>query len=481
MAEKRPVRVRLAPSPTGDPHVGTAWVALFNVAFARREGGKFVLRIEDTDRARSTPEAERAIIEALHWLGLQWDEGPDVGGPFGPYRQSERREIYEKYARQLLDEGKAYRCFCTSERLAQMRREQGPGGQQAGYDGLCRRKSDEEVKKLLAAGTPHVIRLKVPKEKQTIFRDLLREPTTFDNAQVDDQVLVKSDGFPTYHLANVVDDHLMEISHVIRGEDWIPSCPKHIILYEFFGWEVPVMIHLPLLRNPDKSKLSKRKNPTSILHYRRAGFMPEALRNFLGLMGWNMPDGREKFSLEEMIKEFTWDRISLGGPVFDVEKLTWLNEQYLRELSDEAMAERLGEALFSKAYLARIAPLVRERISKWEDFVGYGDYFFTGAVNYDAAMLVPKKRTAAEILPMLEKVGEIFDELATWTAPVLEEKLRAIQTELGWKINDVLMPIRVALTGKTATPPLMETMEVLGKDICRRRIRVAVQKLRSES
>src|SRR5262245_27480017 len=318
------IRTRIAPSPTGDPHVGTAYVALFNYAQARRSGGQFLLRIEDTDRPRSHPASERMIFEALRWLGLSWDEGPDVGGPCGPYRQSERSEIYREHAEKLVASGAAYPCFCTPERLAALREEQKRSRAAVmGYDRLCRRLDPEDAAKRRAAGEAHVIRLAMPDADSMVVSDLLRGELRFERPQMDDQVLLKSDGYPTYHLANVVDDHLMGITHVMRAEEWLSSLPKHFRLYEAFGWQAPVFCHLPLLRNADKSKISKRKNPVSLNHYRRAGYLPEAMLNFLALLSYSMPDEREEFSLADFIASFELERISLGGPVFDLEKLTW--------------------------------------------------------------------------------------------------------------------------------------------------------------
>ena len=325
------VRTRIAPSPTGDPHVGTAYIALFNMAFAKKMGGEFILRIEDTDQTRSTPESEKMILDALRWLGLEWSEGPDVGGPHGPYRQSERGHIYKDYALELVEKGHAFYAFETPEELDQMRAEQKEQGLPQKYDGRALKLTQEEVQAKLEAGVPYVIRMKVPEEGTCVVQDMLRGTIEIDWAQIDQQVLLKADGLPTYHLANVVDDHLMKITHVIRGEEWINSAPKHILLYQYFGWEMPTLCHMPLLRNPDKSKLSKRKNPTSILYYQRMGFLPEAVINYLGRMGWSMPDEREKFALSEMIEHFDIQRVSLGGPVFDVEKLKWLNGVWIRE------------------------------------------------------------------------------------------------------------------------------------------------------
>jgi len=303
------VRTRIAPSPTGDPHVGTAYIALFNLCFARQHGGEFILRIEDTDQVRSTRESEQQIYDALRWLGIEWNEGPDVGGPYGPYRQSERGEIYRKYALELVEKGHAFYCFCTPEELDQMRAEQMARGETPRYDGRGLLLSNEEVQRRLAAGEPHVIRMKVPSEGVCVVPDMLRGDVEIPWDRMDMQVLMKTDGLPTYFLANVVDDHLMKITHVLRGEEWLPSAPKLILLYEYFGWDKPQLCYMPLLRNPDKSKLSKRKNPTSITFYERMGFLPQAMLNYLGRMGWSMPDEREKFTLEEMIANFDVQRV----------------------------------------------------------------------------------------------------------------------------------------------------------------------------
>ncbi len=479
----KPARTRIAPSPTGDPHVGTAYVALFNFALARKTGGRFVLRIEDTDRVRSNPESERMIFDSLRWLGLEWDEGPDVGGPFGPYRQSERSQIYREHVERLVASGAAYLCFCTKERLDALREEQRRAKASImGYDGHCRSIPPEEAARRRAAGEPHVIRLAMPREGETVVNDLLRGEIRFANAQVDDQILLKSDGFPTYHLANVVDDHLMEITHVIRAEEWISSLPKHVRLYEAFGWEPPVFCHLPLLRNADKSKISKRKNPVSLNFYRRAGYLPEALLNYLALMGWAMPDEREEFTLEEFIQTFDPEKISLGGPVFDLEKLTWLNGRYLRGLGEREWLGRLRGGILSDDYLLQVIPLVRERVDTLADFADYAGFFFTGAVEYDEAArsrLVVKGTTppqSAKILRTL--VEERLDPILEWNAATVEQALRGFCEARELKPKELFMPVRVAVTGRTATPPLFETMAVLGKEICRFRLRRAMEVLR---
>jgi glutamyl-tRNA synthetase len=477
------VRTRIAPSPTGDPHVGTAYVALYNYAMARGCGGQFVLRIEDTDQARSNPASERMIFDALHWLGLQWDEGPDVGGPSGPYRQSERTEIYREHARELIERGAAYRCFCTRERLEALRAEQREAKAQLGYDGHCRVLDPAEAERRAAAGEEYVVRLAMPAEGEIEVNDLLRGTVTFSAAQIDDQVLIKSDGFPTYHLANVVDDHLMGISHVIRAEEWLSSLPKHVQLYRAFGWEQPVFCHLPLLRNDDSSKISKRANPVSLNHYRRAGFLPEAMLNYLALMGWSMPDERDMFSLDEFVAAFDLAHVRLGGPVFDLTKLTWLNGRYIRELDDAQLLARLRADLLSDDYLLQVLPLAHERVETLEEFFSYASFFFVGEVTYDEAArakLVIKDRTAPQTAKVFRLLlEESIDPILDWRAETIEEALRVFGERHELSAKQLFMPVRVAVTGRAATPPLFDTMAVLGKEICRRRLRAAIEVLRT--
>jgi glutamyl-tRNA synthetase len=478
----KPVRTRVAPSPTGDPHVGTAYVALYNYALARKHGGQFVLRIEDTDRQRSQPAAEAMIFDALAWLGLKWDEGPDVGGPFGPYRQSERSATYREHALLLVSQGAAYPCFCTKERLDALREQQRAAKQNPGYDGHCRDLDRDEAKRRRELGETHVIRLAMPTEGESVVADLLRGEIRIPWTQIDDQVLLKSDGYPTYHLANVVDDHLMEISHVIRAEEWLSSLPKHFQLYEAFGWEKPVFCHLPLLRNADRSKISKRKNPVSLNHYRKAGFFPEAMLNYLALMGWAMPDERDEFTLEEFVEALDLSQVSLGGPVFDLDKLRWLNGKYLRALTEDELLARIRGGPLADDYLRRVLPLTRERIDTLDEFVAYAGFFFVGEVAYDEAALkalVPKKRTAPETAKALKALlEERLDPVLAWSAEPLEITVRELGEKLGWAPKEIFMSLRVAVTGRAATPPLFETMEVLGKEVCRRRLRRAVETLR---
>jgi glutamyl-tRNA synthetase len=465
------VRVRLAPSPTGDPHVGTAYVALFNYAFAKKMGGDMILRIEDTDQVRARSSSEAMILRSLKWLGLAWDEGPDVGGKFGPYRQSERRAIHQEHANILLAKGAAYRCFCTAERLDEMRKKQREAGQTTGYDRHCRELPEAEVKAKLAAGVSHVVRLKMPVSGVTVIHDLLRGAVEFDNARIDDQVLLKSDGYPTYHLANVVDDHLMQVSHVIRAEEWVSSTPKHVALYEAFGWEKPTFAHLPLLRNADKSKISKRKNPTSLRYYERAGILPEAMLNFLALMGWSYGDDIELFSLAQMIERFDLAKVNLGGPIFDQTKLSWMNNQYLQKLDEPRFVSVMRDQVFSPEYLAALRPLVLERMERLEQFVDAFAFFFNGALNYASVPLVPQGKTEADIAAMAGELAELLDEVYDWDVEHLKNALDAHKAKLGWKPKDYFMTLRLILTGRKDSPPLVESMVVLGREMVRFRLR----------
>ncbi|HTV54909.1 MAG TPA: glutamate--tRNA ligase [Terriglobia bacterium] len=468
------VRTRIAPSPTGDPHVGTAYVALFNYCFAKKHGGQFILRIEDTDIARSTRESEAAILNSLRWLGLTWDEGPETGGPHEPYRQSERAGIYRRYADELLQAGHAFRCFCTPERLAKMREEQRAAGKRPGYDGLCLSLPPIVTRAKLAGNEPFVVRMKVPSEGSCVIKDLLRGDIVIGWDTVDMQVLLKADGMPTYHLANVVDDHLMEITHILRGEEWINSAPKHKLLYEYFGWEMPALCHLPLLRNPDKSKLSKRKNPTSVLFYERMGYLPEALLNYLGLMAWSMPSGEEKFSLSEMVDQFSLERISLGGPVFDLTKLAWLNGRWIREdLNDHQFAERIRKWTLNETYTMKLIPLVRSRISVLSDLGPLTAPFFSGIVALSVDQLLEGKLDRDSIFKALQLALLRLENL-NWEKGEIEDMFKGIAVELGVKLRDCLRPFFVVMSGSPVSVPLYDAMEILGRDLSRARLRHAL-------
>ena len=474
------MRVRIAPSPTGDPHVGTAYIALFNYVFARKHGGQFILRIEDTDQVRSTRASEAAILRALSWIGLSWDEGPDRPGPYGPYRQSERTAIYQSHCQELVDRGAAYPCFCTPERLEASRKARQAQGI-TGYDRFCRGLPPGEVQARVAAGEKHVIRLAMPTTGETRFVDGIRGSIVLDNATIDDQVLLKSDGFPTYHLANVVDDHLMQVSHVIRAEEWIISTPKHVQLYQAFGWTPPAFLHMPLLRNPDRSKISKRKNPVSLDYYRDAGFFPEALLNFLALMGFAFGGDREKFTLAEMIEVFDFAKVSAGEPVFDLVKLSWLNGLYLREMSVTELLQRLRAWRLSDEFLLKILPLAHQRIERMDQLIPGTTFFLTGDLDYEGALplMVPKTRDAAATAQALSDLTDFLEEnvRVDWTAEVLEKACRDFCDKSGWKSKELFMAIRVAVTARVAAPPLFDTMVVTGKDLTRRRLRLAAAAL----
>ena len=469
------VRVRVAPSPTGDPHVGTAYVTLFNYVFAKQSDGDLILRLEDTDQGRARESSETQIYESLRWLGLQWDEGPDVGGAYGPYRQSERRSIHQQHAQTLVDGSYAYRCFCTPERLADLRARQRLAGETTRYDGHCRELSAERVKALQDEGRSHVVRLKVPQDGVTRFKDVIRGDIEIQNAQLDDQVLIKSDGFPTYHLANVVDDYLMKISHVIRAEEWISSTPKHVLLYSAFGWKMPQFVHLPLLRNPDKSKISKRKNPVSLNYYRRKGILPQAMTNFLALMGWSYGDDREIFTPREMMQRFSLGDMHLGGPVFDIRKLCHINQHYMKKLDASAFASHLLSEVFTADTLMKIHPLLKDRLDCFEQFVNKANFFFNGELNYEGVQLLPKGKDHQEVLSMLKQLLQVIDDVDPWQAANIEERLNTLRTELGWKPRDFFMLIRLIVTGRKDSPPLAPSLELVGKEMVRLRVRCASQ------
>lgn len=487
----QPVRVRIAPSPTGDPHVGTAYIALFNMAFARHHGGRFVLRIEDTDQTRSTPESEAAIDRSLRWAGIEWDEGPDVGGEYGPYRQSERGAIYVEHADLLLNSGRGYRCFCSRERLDAVRAAQKAAGDDWRYDGHCRELGLAAGAKRAAAGEQHVVRLRMPQTGATIVPDALRGAVTYENARVDDQVLLKSDGMPTYHLANVVDDHLMAISHVIRAEEWLNSTPKHLELYDAFGWQAPVFVHMPLLRNADHSKISKRKNPTSIDFYTQAGILPEAFLNFLGLLGYSMPDGREQFPLADFVAALDLGRVSLGGPVFDLAKLRDLNGKYIRALTAKQLTDRVRAQLTGeRAYAA--TELVAERIDTLADYGSVGGFFWGGTLSYGpeiaACYVGCSSRKKKSTWLSRKRSRAFFDDVAArlervqpWHRDGIETALRAAVQAADVAIGDGFMAVRVAITGSRASPGLFESVEVVGRSTALARLRDVSGKLKTDA
>ena len=471
------VRTRIAPSPTGDPHVGTAYMALFNWAFAKHHGGEFILRIEDTDQARSTPESEQSIFTALEWLGLSWDEGPDIGGPHGPYRQSERREQYSVYAQQLIDAGHAFRCFCSKQRLDEVRATQQAAKQTTRYDGHCLSLSADEVATRIASVETHVVRMRVPEEGTCTFIDELRGEVSIPYSQVDMQVLVKADGMPTYHLAVVVDDHLMEITHILRGEEWLSSVPKQKLLYEYFDWTMPTLIHLPLLRNPDKSKLSKRKNPTSVTYYRDEGFLPEALLNYLALMGWSMPDEREIFNKDEMVEAFDASRISVGAPVFDQGKLAWLNGQYLRSLTPQEFTEKTYSWMFNQQRLSQLIPLVQDRAERLSDLVPLVDYLIGARAPLTLESFSHKSLDREAVVKVLHHTSAAFDQLRGWQREDLFTLCQNLADACEMKFRDFLFPLFVATSGRAVSVDLFDSWVFLGPDVSRVRLRDALESL----
>ncbi len=490
------VRVRIAPSPTGDPHVGTAYIGLFNYVFAQKTGGKFVLRIEDTDQARSTPGSEDAILDALRWVGIEWDEGPDVGGEFGPYRQSERLELYQREVEVLLGRRAAYRCFCTAERLADLRasqeheqRERKAAGDTTpihkGYDGHCRGLDPADAKLRAGEGEPCTIRLAVPREGVTVVDDRLStKEISFENRLIDDQILMKSDGFPTYHLANVVDDHHMKITHVIRGEEWINSTPKHLLLYKGFGWDAPEFYHLGLLRNPGGSKLSKRKNPVSIFHYRDLGYMRETFINFLANLGYSFGDDRERFTLKEWIENFEWSRVSRGGPVFDVQKLDAFSGDDIRSLGPDELYRQVVDNVLSKDRLMSLLAQAQPRIERLDDLVPYISFFFGGILDYSEVLLKfrIKKRSRKEVVGILGLFIESIERDArgrSFSVEDLEEFCGRFCVEQGWKKKEFFPLLRLSTTARLASPPLFDTLNLCGKDRVRLRIREAIRVLKS--
>jgi len=439
-----PIRVRYAPSPTGSPHVGNIRTALFNWLFARHYQGSFVVRIEDTDVARKVEGAVKEILNSLRWLGLDWDEGPEVGGKYGPYFQSERLELYQDAAKRLVAQGDAYYCYCSPERLDEMRKEQVRRKQPPGYDRLCRNLSAEERRKKEAEGIIPVVRFKTPLEGQTRFTDLIRSEVAFDNSTIDDFVLLKSDGYPTYHLANVVDDHLMEISHVLRAEEWLSSTPRHLMLYKAFGFEPPQYAHLPMILGTDRSKLSKRHGAVSVTEYYEKGYLADAMVNFLALLGWSLDDKTEVISRQELIDNFSLERVSRTAAVFNLEKLDWMNGMYIRRLTADEFFDAVqpflmtdkaaGEALISdEKYVKDILPLVQERARTLSEVPELTQFFFADELEYDTNLLLGKNMSPQTVAEALEASQQRLRQLDSFDAISLEAVLRPLAVELGLK------------------------------------------------
>ncbi|PIS23006.1 glutamate--tRNA ligase [candidate division WWE3 bacterium CG08_land_8_20_14_0_20_40_13] len=474
-------RTRVAPSPTGYPHIGTAYQALFDFVYAKKDPrGKFIIRIEDTDKKRFVEGAEQVVYKSLEWLGLLADESPVNGGKYGPYRQSERLDLYQKYASELVERGHAYYCFCSQERIDALREEQEKNHLPPMYDGFCKKLTSDEIQQKIANGEKYVIRMRIPEDEIITVHDSIRGEVKFLSKILDDQVLVKSDGFPTYHLAVVVDDHLMEITHVIRGEEWLSSAPKHILLYKFFGWEEPIWTHLPLLRNPNKGKISKRMGHASIFWYRDEGYLPETVLNFIALTIWGRDKDHEMFSVSDMIKEFDFSKIRIAAPVLDIAKLDWLNGVYIRNLSILDLKKRLIQfdqpiQFLDQNKLDKVLSLIKERMRRLKEFWDLADYFFAdpkiSKEEMVKQMLKESKLSPSKTIKDLSYLSNL--KLLRWEAKEIDEALHKSQDNSQTPPRQFFMPIRIALTGKSQTPPLANVMEVLGKDEVVKRIATA--------
>jgi len=474
------VRLRFAPSPTGYPHLGNIRTALFNWLFARHHGGRFILRIEDTDVARRVEGAVEVILDSLRWLGLNWDEGP--------YFQSQRLPIYRGIGQRLLEEGHAYLCYCSTERLETMRREQAKRKQPPKYDRHCRDLTQHEKTQLEATGIAPVIRFKTPLEGETTFYDLIHGPVTFRHDVLDDFILLKSDGYPTYHLANIVDDHLMSISHVLRADEWLSSAPRHALLYQALNWQAPQFAHLPIILGPDRAKLSKRHGATTITEYQRQGYLPDAMINFLTLLGWSLDDRTELLSQEELIKHFSLERVGKTAAIFNKDKLEWMNGVYLRKLSPEEFVQQampfldkdLPESVerpLNNTYVSQVLSLIQERAKTLAEVPKLTSFFFLDELQYDTGMLLSGKLDAEPAAKAITIASQKLVEVTTWDATMLEGILRAMATELNLSAGALFGLLRIAVTGRTAAPPLFQTMAVLGKKKCLKRFDAVLQLL----
>jgi len=471
------VRTRIAPSPTGDPHVGTIYIALFNLAFAKKYKGKFILRIEDTDQTRSHPTYEKNILKSLKWTNIHWDEGPDIQGPYGPYRQSERLSIYKKYAQELVEKDKAYRCFATKEELLQMREIAKKEKKFTGYDRRYRNLSKKEIDQRLKENQSFVIRLKVPLVGECVFDDAIKGRISTAYADMDDQILFKSDGYPTYHLANVVDDHLMKITHVIRGDEWITSTPKHVLLYEAFGWEKPIFMHMPLLLGKDGKKLSKRKNPTSTFFFKDSGYLPEALINFLTLMGYSTKDENEIYSFEEFVENFDPTKIGSSGAFFDIQKLDWINQQYIiNHLSEKDLLNKLKLWQFNDNFLQKLMPLCHTRLKTLTEFIELFDFMFIAHLNYKEELFLPKMVTKEQAALILYTMMLLLEKQDILTADKTEKASHELADLFKIHHKKIVMPLLfVTIMGKNFGPPLFSSCEILKKDRVRARFLNAVE------
>ncbi|MCD6453530.1 MAG: glutamate--tRNA ligase, partial [Dehalococcoidales bacterium] len=472
------------------PHVGNIRTALFNWLFARHHGGSFILRVEDTDLARKVKGAVEVMLDGLRWLGLDWDEGPEVGGKFGPYFQSQRLKLYNEAAQRLIAQGDAYYCYCSSERLKQMRAEQVRRKQPPGYDRRCRNLTEMERAQKAAGGITPVVRFKTPLGGQTSFNDLIWGEVTFDHSTIDDFILLKSDGYPTYHLANVVDDHLMGITHVLRAEEWLSSTPRHLLMYRALGFAPPQFAHLPMILGPDHAKLSKRHGAVAITDFRSRGYLPEAMINFLALLGWSLDDKTEIFSKSELIANFSLERVKRTGAIFNWDKLGWMNGAYIRRLSGDELTRQVLPFLerdlppevkrpLSVEYVKQIMPLIQERVRTLAEVTPLVGFFFTPELSYDAKVLVVEKMTPELAIHVLEESRQRLSQLEGFDANSLEAMLRPLAVELGLKAGQLFGTLRGAVSGLKVAPPLFGSMAILGRELCLRRIEIALDKLNS--
>jgi glutamyl-tRNA synthetase len=478
------VKLRFAPSPTGYPHLGNIRTALFNWLFARHHDGKFILRIEDTDVARKVEDAVEVILDSLQWLGLNWDEGP--------YFQSQRLPIYHETARRLVEEDHAYLCYCSPERLETMRQEQAKRKQPPKYDRRCRDLTQHEIIRLQATGITPVIRFKTPLEGETTFYDLIHGPITFKHDTLDDFILLKSDGYPTYHLANIVDDHLMAISHVLRANEWLSSTPRHVLLYQALNWQPPQFAHLPMILGPDRAKLSKRHGATTITEYQKEGYLPDAMVNFLALLGWSLDDRTELLSQEELIKHFSLERVGKTAAIFNKDKLAWMNGVYLRKLNPKKFVQHAMPFLdrdlpksvqrpLNKVYTSQVLSLIQERAKTLAEVPQFADFFFLDELQYDTSLLLSGKLDAQSVAKSITIASQRLKEVATWEAIKLEDILRPLAAELNLGTGKFFGLLRVVATGRTAAPPLFQTMAILGKERCLNRFNKALQRLSTYS
>ena len=481
----KPVRVRYAPSPTGLPHVGNVRTALFNWLFARGNEGSFIVRVEDTDQTRLMAGAVEGILEGLRWLNIDWDEGPEVGGPYGPYFQSQRLDLYQEAAQGLIDRGHAYHCYCSSNRLQEMRQQQMKERKNPGYDGHCLTLSPYQLQSYRDGGETPVVRFKMPRAEEIMVKDVVRGEVTWRSDLVDDFVILKSDGFPTYHLANVLDDHHMKISHVLRAEEWLSSTPRHLVLYRALGLQPPIFGHLPMILGPDRSKLSKRHGATSVIEYRDMGYLPEALSNFMALLGWSLDDRTEIMDRQTLIESFSLERVIKPGAIFNLDKLDWMNGIYIRDMDPVNLAENIRAywKLYppleipqpvDPAYLMHITPLIQQRLKTLKDAASLTSFFFQRQLAHDPKALVQKGMNVQTTSAALREALAAVHCVPEFTAKNLEESLEALRTKLDLSRRQFFSLLRVATTASKVSPPLFETMEVLGKERCSHRMAAAL-------